>query len=189
MKRKTFLHRVVIGSGGIALIPSMSLLTGCEYEPQIRIALGEPDIPFLNEIAETILPRTQDFGGAKEANVGQYILTMYRDCMTKEDQAILLSGINVIDARASEELRTSFVDADPTQRLLFLGKIQSEALKIKSSDEQIATPHYFTLLKGLVIRGYFTSEIGMTKARNYQFVPGSYEGCISYQKSDGVWAM
>ena len=183
MKRKTFLQRIAIGSGGIVLIPSVGILTGCEYEPVVRITLAESDVPFLNEIAETILPATSDFGGAKAAKVGEYLLTMYRDCMSSEEQQALVNGINELDARSSEQLQSSFIKADPSERQLLLEEVQSEAMKNPDN------PHYLPLLKSLVIQGYFTSEIGMTKARNYMFVPGSYEGCIPYQKSDGVWAI
>ena len=184
MKRKTFLQRLAIGSGGIAIIPSMSILTGCEYEPEVRLVLSQSDVPLLNEIAETILPATNEFGGAKAAKVGEFLLTMYRDCMSPQEQQRIVNGINEIDKRASESFESSFTSADPSQKQTLLEEIQSEAKK--ATDEN---PHFFPIMKNLVIRGYFTSEIGMTKARNYMFVPGSYEGCIPYSKSDGVWAI
>jgi hypothetical protein len=48
--------------------------------------------------------------------------------------------------------------------------------------------HYFSLIKQLTLWGYFTSEVGSTKALNYLPLPGKYEGCIPYQKGDKLWA-
>ena len=38
--------------------------------------------------------------------------------------------------------------------------------------------------KALTISGYFSSEIGMTQARNYLPLPRTFEVCISYQQGD-----
>ncbi len=50
-------------------------------------------------------------------------------------------------------------------------------------------PHYFTLIKQLTIWGYFTSEVGMTKALRYVEVPGKFDGAYPYQKGERAWAI
>ncbi len=42
--------------------------------------------------------------------------------------------------------------------------------------------------KALRLSGYFSSEIGMTQARNYIPLPRKFEVCISYQQGDKPWA-
>jgi hypothetical protein len=213
MKRKTFLNRIALGSGGAMLLPTIPLLQGCEYEPSVRTTLTSTDIPLLDELAETILPATEEVGGAKAAEVGEYILLMYNDCMETDRQALFLEGINEIDTRSAELFSSSFQDADAGQKLQLLETIQSEAIayneqledtkKLPGSEELTSRkfrnrepketlkpgPHYFDLLKGMVISGYSTSEIGMTEARNYLSVPGKFEACIPYNKTDKVWAL
>ena len=44
------------------------------------------------------------------------------------------------------------------------------------------------MMKELTLLGFFTSEIGATKALRYVAVPGKYEGCIPYNKGDKAWA-
>jgi hypothetical protein len=44
------------------------------------------------------------------------------------------------------------------------------------------------MMKELTMLGYFTSEIGCTKARRYVESPGKYEGCIPYKKGDKAFA-
>ena len=48
--------------------------------------------------------------------------------------------------------------------------------------------HYFKLMKELTLLGYFSSEIGATKALRYIAVPGHYDGNLPYKKGDKAWA-
>ncbi|MFL5808479.1 MAG: gluconate 2-dehydrogenase subunit 3 family protein, partial [Flavisolibacter sp.] len=54
----------------------------------------------------------------------------------------------------------------------------------KNYKKQRISPHYFMMMKQLTLLGYFTSKEGLTKAVNYQAVPGRFEGCIPYKKGD-----
>jgi hypothetical protein len=51
-----------------------------------------------------------------------------------------------------------------------------------------APPHYFRMMKELALLGYFTSEIGYTKAMRYQETPGRFDPCVPYKKGDPAWA-
>jgi hypothetical protein len=51
----------------------------------------------------------------------------------------------------------------------------------------IRTP-YFRMMKELALLGYFTSEIGYTKAMHYVEAPGRFEPCIPYTPGDPAWA-
>ena len=44
------------------------------------------------------------------------------------------------------------------------------------------------MMKELTLTGFFTSEVGATKAVRYVAVPGRYEGSIPYKKGDKAWA-
>lgn len=48
--------------------------------------------------------------------------------------------------------------------------------------------HYFRMMKELSMLGYFTSEIGCTKALRYVESPGRYDPCVPYQKGEKSWA-
>jgi hypothetical protein len=48
--------------------------------------------------------------------------------------------------------------------------------------------HYFRMMKELTMLGYFTSEIGMTKAQRYAETPGKYDPCVPYKPGDKAWA-
>ena len=48
--------------------------------------------------------------------------------------------------------------------------------------------HYFRMMKELTLLGYFTSEIGCTKAQRYAETPGKYDPCVPYKPGDKAWA-
>ena len=48
--------------------------------------------------------------------------------------------------------------------------------------------HYFRMMKELTLLGYFTSEIGCTKAQRYVESPGRFEPCIPYTRGEKAWA-
>ena len=190
MKRKEFLNRLSLGTGAAMILPSISFLQSCEYKPQIRTALTEADIPLLDEIGETIIPVTDDSPGAKAADIGAYMLLMYQDCMPAEEQVIFVDGLNELDNKAAKHFSSFFIDAKPEEKLNLLQTLQAETedyyLKMEGAEDIPA--HYFQLMKGLTLLGYFSSEIGMTQAREYRPVPGKFEACIPYSKDVKPWA-
>lgn len=190
MKRKTFINRMALATGGTLFLPSASLLQSCAYEPRSRNTLTEDDIPFFDEIGETFIPETDSSPGAKATKIGAYMFLMFNDCMLAEEQDIFISGINELDERAVQTFSNSFIEAKSEEKLSLLQSIQKEAeayyLKMEGAAE--IPPHYFQLFKDLTLSGYFTSEIGMTQAREYLPLPGNFEACIPYTEGAKPWA-
>lgn len=48
--------------------------------------------------------------------------------------------------------------------------------------------HYFRMIKELTLLGYFTSEIGYTKAMRYVEAPGRFDPCVPYTAGEVTWA-
>ncbi|APQ18309.1 gluconate 2-dehydrogenase subunit 3 family protein [Maribacter hydrothermalis] len=191
MKRSTFLNRISLGTGGLLIIPAVSLVQSCSYRPTLRTTISASDSPLLDEIGETIIPTTDAVPGAKAANIGSYMVLMYEDCMTPEDQQLFVEGINELDQRASQTYGESFTTIEDVQKLELLYTIQNEAEAYYLTMEGLekVPVHYFSLLKNLTISGYFSSKIGMMEARNYVPIPGKFESCIPYSKYDKPWAI
>jgi len=51
-----------------------------------------------------------------------------------------------------------------------------------------APTHWFRMMKELTMFGYFTSEIGYTKAMRYVESPGRFDPCAPYEPGDRSWA-
>ena len=48
--------------------------------------------------------------------------------------------------------------------------------------------HYFRMIKELTLLGYFTSEVGYTKAMRYAESPGRFDPCLPYAAGETSWA-
>jgi hypothetical protein len=185
MKRKIFLNRLLQIGGAVVLIPSAGLFTSCSYTPKIRTELTTDDIGLLDEIGEIIIPATEGVPGAKAAEIGSYMLLMVQDCYSPEKQQLFLAGLNHLDAICANHFNTAFQELNSSQKFEALELLRTESTEQTSDDH--ASP-YFDIFKQLTISGYFSSEIGMTQARQYLPIPAKYESCISYDGSQLPWA-
>lgn len=209
MNRRELLKMIAAATGS-AMIGGEFFLTGCKSNSTANVAFTEENIAFLDEVAETILPQTGT-PGAKAAGVGRFMTVMVNDAYTKEDQEIFHKGLNILEDECEKMHNVEFMKATPEQRKQLLIKIDNETRDyVKKQTEQLNEQkqkqkqgqerntndfktltmpnHYFQQLKQLAIFGYFTSEVGRTKAMRYDPVPGKYEGVIDYKKGEKLFA-
>jgi len=206
MNRRDALSRVALIMGG-AVIGAEFFISGCKStSTQVSDLFDTDHVAFLNEVADTILPTTSS-PGAKAANVGQFMAVMVRDCYEPKDQKIFLQGIGRLDDASRKQFNGKFMDLTTQQRtdlLIALDKEQKDYYKQlykkmdadrakHKDDAKYVAPampdHYFRMMKELTLLGYFTSEVGATKALRYMETPGHYDGCMPYKKGDKAWAI
>ncbi|OWW24499.1 hypothetical protein B4Q04_14375 [Zobellia sp. OII3] len=190
MQRKDFLKGISV-MGGVALISPLTILQSCDYVPKVRVQLTNDDISILDYLGETIIPTTDKSQGAKAAEIGKYMVLMVNDCFEPEEKEIFIGGLNSLDQICAVDFNKSFVDLSKDQRLNLLTGLQDEAIefKLKQKGQKKVLPHYFDLLKSLTISGYFSSKVGMTQAREYLPLPGSYASCMEIGEGQKVWAI
>ncbi|MDB4903361.1 MAG: hypothetical protein JWQ63_2642 [Mucilaginibacter sp.] len=206
MNRRDAISRVALLMGG-AVIGADFFILGCKSSTsQVNDLFDAEHVAFLNEVADTILPTTTS-PGAKAANVGQFMAVMVRDCYAPADQKTFLEGVKKMDDASKKQFSNKFMNLSSKQRtdlLIGLDKeqrdftskrnkdLETDMLKHKG-DTKYAEPdmpnHYFRMMKELTLLGYFTSEVGATKALRYIETPGHYDGCMPYKKGDKAWAL
>ena len=207
MERREAVKYISILLGG-AVIGADAFLSGCKTKTGSTTDWTAEDVAYLNEIGETILPRTAT-PGAKDANVGQFMTVMVNDCYVEADQKAFREGLEKLNDASDKKFNKNFMSITPEQRTQLLTEIDKEAKDYqkkvgefngaeskKEKDEiakgnknyvkQYMAPHYFTMMKQLTLLGFFTSEVGMKQAVRYIPVPGRYEGCVPYKKGDKV---
>ncbi len=188
MNRREAISRVSWILGGTIVGSSIFLEAGCKSDTkQVKDFFDTATIALLNEMGETILPKTST-PGAKEAKVGEFMSVMVKDCYTKNDQGIFREGIKRLEKRCKDETGKTFMDCTPEERTAFLTRmdvLQKGYMKNKTPEQP---SHYFRMIKELTLLGFFTSEIGCTKAMRYIETPGSYDGNVPYKKGDKAWA-
>jgi hypothetical protein len=187
MERRELLKMIALATGS-ALIGGEFFLTGCKNPSSVGgDKFTEEDIAFLDEVSETILPRTAT-PGAKDAAVGAFMTVMVNDCYDKNDQKIFHEGIKKLDDASQKANNSSFMKATPEQRATLLTNLDKEAKDYQKNKKKEDPNHYFTMVKQLTLLGFFTSEPGATKALRHIAVPGKYDGAYPYKKGDRAWA-
>ncbi|HLK31031.1 MAG TPA: gluconate 2-dehydrogenase subunit 3 family protein [Puia sp.] len=190
MNRREALSSVALLLGG-TIVGADVFLSGCKPDDKkfgASLNLSPDDISFLDEVGETILPTTASSPGAKATKIGEFMKTIVNDCYEDKDQKIFLDGMQKLDAASKAKNGKSFLDSTPEQRHDLLVGLDKEQKDYTSKKKPEDPAHYFRLMKELTLWGYFSSEIGATKALRYVAVPGKYEGCIDYKKGDKAWA-
>lgn len=189
MNRREALNMVALLMGG-TIVGGSLFLEGCSSGA--KKADGLPFTPdqmaYLDEIGETILPTTTS-PGAKAAKVGEFMHVMVTDCYEEKDQKIFIEGMNKVNDEAEKKFKNEFLKLSADQRTELLSAIDKEATDYAKKKKKEEPAHYFTQMKQLTLLGYFSSEVGATKALRYVAVPGKYEGCIDYKKGDRAWAL
>lgn len=189
--RREAILRVSAMLGGVALVGQGAMLAGCAAEPEDEAPapgeapFTETDSALLDEIAETILPETGT-PGAKAAGVGPFMALMVTDTYSPREQQIFRQGLQDIDARSEAAFGAVFIDAAPGDRLALLRQLDEE--QVRHMNRPHETAHYFRMMKELALLGYFTSEIGYTRAMRYAETPGRYDPCVPYEPGDRAWA-
>ena len=190
MNRRDALSRVALILGGTVIGANIFLegckpadkkvMTGLDFQPE--------DIAYLDEIADTILPTTAASPGAKAAAVGTFMTVMVKDCYDEKEQKIFIEGMNKLQDACKKKNEKYFMECTPQQRHDLLVELDNEQKEFNKNKKKEDPQHYFRMMKELTLLGYFTSEIGATKALRYIESPGKYEGCIPYKKGDKAWA-
>jgi hypothetical protein len=207
ISRRAALQRVVALMGGLALVgdeqvfafaPDAAMLA--QTTAQGVGAFTAADIALLDEIAETILPETST-PGAKAARTGAFMALMVTDAYTDRDQGVFRDGMRAVEEACRTATGGGFLQATPAQRLALLEVLDRE--QKTTTEERLsfrtrypappppaeeAAPHYFRMMKELALLGYFTSEIGYTKAMRYIESPGRFDGNAPHAPGDRSWA-
>lgn len=179
MNRREALRATVSILGG-TIVGAQAFLA-CNLKNESAIGFVEGDLELLSEIAETILPATPDSLGAKAANIGLFVQTMVNDCYSEDEQKTFFAGLNEIKKISKDTFNKVFTTLTESEKLKLLSGVDEQA-------QQAGDEHYFSMMKQLVVLGYFSSEIGATQALRYEPIPCRYDGCVPYQSGEKAWA-
>jgi hypothetical protein len=129
ISRREAILRVSVLLGGVALIGSGALISGCRAE-KTGTAASTPftadDIAYLDEIADTILPTTST-PGAKAAKTGAFMALMVTDTYHSDDEKTFRDGMRKLDDLSKQKNGgASFMKATPAQRLALLQELDRE---------------------------------------------------------------
>ena len=177
MNRREVIKALGLLTGGV-IIGSQAFLAGCTNNDKGTVSLlSEEQRNLLEEIAETILPKTKNSPGAKEAKVGAFIDVIVNDYYNALEQKVFIDGL--------EEYRTakfsSLTNEEKLNYLLAKEKEANETPKIEVLNklgETLKMTQPYHMYKQLTIWGYRTSEIVAKNVYDFAPIPGRFDGCI-----------
>lgn len=172
MNRRQIIQQMVLLSGGIMLAPS-TLAAIDTWSPDAAPANDQTNL--IAEIADLIIPDT-DTPGAKAAKTEQYILLMLQDCTPADQREAFFKGLEAFDQACMSQFGRKFLSVRLDQRQKFL------------EQEDAKGGAFIRQMKWLTMAGYFSSEIGMTKAQAFLPVPGKYVACAPLNPGQRAWA-
>lgn len=181
MNRREALKATTALVGGV-LITTNGFLVACARDSSNAASkvLTLDDQSLIEEIADTLLPATPSSPGAKAAGAGAAINLLLTDCYEPEGQERVVNGLREFRRMCRERCGNGFASLPQKEREQLLREIDAEAQKGGPA-------HYFTLVRELALRAYFSSEIGMTKALRYVMVPGRWVGCVPLAPGQPAW--
>ena len=121
-------------------------------------------------LANLILPPNEQ-GTIEEAGVLPFICFMMVDY--PDFQLPMRGGLMVLNAKANKNFGLDFIHAEEAQQKSILDQM---AFPIEGVEEQAQEVQFFSLLRNLVLTGYFTSEVGIKELDYRGNMPNIWDG-------------
>ena len=180
--------RAATALAGAVLVSSTGMLVACDAEPKAartpdhspRRVLDADEQALVVAIADTLLPTTAASPGARAAGAGPAINLLLTDCYPSAAQQRVTKGLAEFRATCRTRGGGDFASLAPAARERLLRGIDADA-------RTVGDAHYFGLVRELAHRAYFSSEIGMTRARRYIQTPGRWIGCRALERGQPAW--
>lgn len=171
---------------GSTIVGAGSFLSGCQPKERKSIfgLLNTEEIKILEDVAETILPKTKNAPGAKEVEIGKFINSIVSECYSKAEQESFINGLVELNDVSEEKYGDEFQELSNEQREALLLHLEEESRIYNQNRQQPHPVHFYTMIKQLTIWGYMSSEQVGTKVLRHVPIPGRFEGCIPYQQGE-----
>lgn len=96
------------------------------------------------------------------------------------DETVALQKIEKDENEKAEKLKQDTKSAKP--------ELEKAGNPMAAKEKPKTKPLFFAIARDLTMLGYFTSEIGATKAYEYVEIPGRYDGCVDMKPGQRVYA-
>ena len=124
MIRRDLLKMIAAATGTAFVGSNVFAYTQLPMEDDKDTGFSKDDLAFFNEVAESIIPRT-DTPGAKDANVGSMMAIMLADCYSPLQLKTFKDGMLCLKAKS--RYSKDFLLLTPEQRLALLSSLDEEA--------------------------------------------------------------
>jgi hypothetical protein len=148
-----------------------------------KTLLSAAELALVRTIGELIIPTT-DTPGAIAAGVHDFINHFASSCATPAEQQQLQRSLARAASAAQSRHQQPFLALSQAQQLALLTHMELAQQEFNAADRSD-----FKYLKGLVLFGYYTAEVGATQELRYDAVPGGYKGEVKFSKLGKAWSL
>jgi len=127
----------------------------------------------ITKLANLILPPTAE-GTIEQAEVPQFIEFMAKDFPSLQTK--IRGGLLWLNHLCTQTSSKGFMDCSEDQQLETLDKIAYPDPKVKEQKQEV---NFFSLMRNLVLTGYFTSEVGIKELGYQGNQPNVWDGVPS----------
>lgn len=192
MNRRDLL-KMIAAATGMAMVAGDLLAQGLTAADKVSVdtLFSKADIGLLDEIAETILPRT-DTPGAKASGAGAQMASIISNCFDQSQRTLVKDGLLALQALCLQRFQQNFQALTAEQKHQLLTELDNAAkvqLAKAAQNGGPPQPHYFTVLKQQSIFVFFTSKVGATEVLRHVAIPGRWDGDYPYKKGDRAWSL
>jgi hypothetical protein len=192
MNRRNYLKSlVVVGGLGISSFSITKWIGSVGTIRPDKIAELVHKKALISELADTIIPAT-DTPGAKEAGVGDYIVSVMLNCADQREQQKFITGINDLEEYSTNEYGKTFLECDATVKHAILEYFSTSFVPrsriVRKIEMKIFGQSFYSKLRELTVEGYCVSRLGATQGLSYDYVPGAYAACIPLSPLQKSWA-
>ncbi|MFC4211403.1 gluconate 2-dehydrogenase subunit 3 family protein [Pedobacter lithocola] len=193
MHRREALRNVAFLLGGAISATTMGVLFESFTLPENEknfVLFSLEDEKILAEFADIIVPTTKSSAGAKAAGLGKFIPMMMKDCYPATMQTSFAKGFKELQAKSMADFKKNYLALTTAEKTKLMVDLRAMAIaqKASKSEDNKDLVYFFTTARDLTLLGYYSSEIGCTKAREYVLIPGRYDGNAPLKPGQKSWA-
>lgn len=190
MNRRIALKTVTAVAGVIASISLIKNLSPIRIKGKLDSAKFDQLKPLIASIAETIIPRT-DSPGANDARVADCVVKLICDCESEVVKRSFVSWLTRVEQDSEKKYGRRFASCDELQRAAILVRYEHNYERnslFRKIRLRVLGMDGMETMKKYTIISFCTSMEGATQALVYDYVPGSYQACITMESGQKSWA-
>jgi glucoside 3-dehydrogenase (cytochrome c) hitch-hiker subunit len=139
--------------------------------------------PLLDDLCDAVIPATNT-AGARAAGVGAFVELAAAHGMNAASEALLSQFATALDGLAGG----AYLQQSEERRRALLADIDARAFAKPDDHTMPEVLRQWPTLKGLILIGYYTSEIGASEELRYILVPGRFDPDVPLQPGDRAWS-
>lgn len=176
--RRSFMRGAAILAPLLGISTSAIWLTGCTAND----TPSKRQTQLFRIVCQLVIPKSETLG-AGDVGVGEFVLLALAHGLDGTDGP--LNYVTWLESRLDEAAQGDFLKLYSAKQGSTLAAIDAAAFPAGPPPK---VPSPWVKIKGLILIGYYTSEVGGSKELQYELVPGRWEPIVPLKPGDRAWS-